>query len=164
MSQWKQRHLPFVLGGDALPATYFANWILNEPQPEWMPHTYQSDIHKTVIDVRACGAFLVADENPETHQRKQFLRYTDQIRVIATGTGRLWDTNCRDMLPLRKYVQDNWLKIATNSQLAERWVKDSNECTATCKDEKMSNIYAIIRSRTVMSFNNAATEEHKNRI
>ena len=72
MSQWKQRHLPFVLGGDALPAAYFANWILNEPQPEWMPHTYQSDIHKTVIDVRACGAFLVADENPETHQRKQF--------------------------------------------------------------------------------------------
>ena len=83
---------------------------------------------------------------------------------MAAGTGRLWDSNCHNILPLRKYVEDNWLKIATNSQLAERWVKDSNECTATSKDEKMSNIYAIIRSHTVMSFNSEASLEYKDRV
>ena len=84
--------------------------------------------------------------------------------MMANGTGRLWDDDCVQMLPLRKYVQEKWLKIATNSQLVERWVKDSNECTATSKDEKMANIYAIIRSCTVMYFNDDCRREHKDRI
>ena len=57
-------------------------------------------------------------------------------------------------------MRNNWFKISTNSQLAERWVKDSNECTATIKDENMSKIYAIIRSRTVMCFNDDARDAH----
>ena len=28
LTQWKSRHLPFVLGGDSYPAAYLANWIL----------------------------------------------------------------------------------------------------------------------------------------
>ena len=83
---------------------------------------------------------------------------------MAAGTGRLWDMTCHDMQPFRTYVAESWLKVATNSQLAERWVKDSNECTATSKDENMSNIYAIIRSRTVMEFNDDTNREHKYRI
>ena len=46
---------------------------------------------------------------------------------MASGAGRLWDTNYDLMLPLYKYVKDNWVKITKNSQLAERWVNDSNE-------------------------------------
>ena len=72
MLQWKKRHLPFVLGGDSLPAAYFANWMLDQPQPDWMPNTYNSDIHNTVVNVRACGAFLVSDEKSESHKGKHF--------------------------------------------------------------------------------------------
>ena len=80
---------------------------------------------------------------------------------MAAGTGRLWDPSCVSMFPFQKFVEDNWIKIATNSQLAERWVKDSNKCTATSKDKKMANIYTIIRSRTEMSFNDDSSREHK---
>ena len=62
-----------------------------------------------------------------------------------------------------QFVRETWLKIATNSQLAERWVKDSNKCTFTSKHEKMANIYAMICSHTVVYFNESATDEHKNR-
>ena len=64
---------------------------------------------------------------------------------MADGTGRLRDINRQDMEVFRNYVRASWFKIAINSQLSERWVKDSNECTATSKDDKMSNIYEIIK-------------------
>ena len=83
---------------------------------------------------------------------------------MAAGTGRLWDPSCFSMFPFQKFVEDNWIKVATNSQLAERWVKDINKCTATSKEKKMANIYAIIRSRTVMSFNDDSSREHKDRM
>ena len=78
--------------------------------------------------------------------------------------GRLWDLTRSDLEPFRHYVSMNWFEIATNTQLAERWVKDSNKCTATSKDEKISNIYAIIRSRTIMCFNDDARDAYINRI
>ena len=81
---------------------------------------------QTTINVRDCGAFLVSGESIDNHQTKEFFGFIEQITMMANGTGRLWDDNCVQMLPLRKYVQENWLKIAINSQLAERWVKDSN--------------------------------------
>ena len=80
---------------------------------------------------------------------------------MAAGTGRLWASSCVSMFPFQKFVEDNWIKIATNSRLAQHWVKDSNECTATSKDKKMANIYAIIRSRTIMSFNDDSSREPK---
>ena len=83
---------------------------------------------------------------------------------MASGTGKLWDGNCEGIRHFQKYVEDNWLKIATNSQLAERWVKDSDEFIATSRDKKMSNIYAIIMSRTVMISNDDTGREHKDRI
>ena len=58
----ERRHLPFVLAGDALPAAYAANWFLGFPPPAWMPDTYQSDTHKTIVNVRLCDEFLVRDE------------------------------------------------------------------------------------------------------
>ena len=90
------------------------------------------------------------------------MRFVPQLTSSAAGNATLWDTQSEEME--RQFVQNSWLRIATNSQLAERWVKDSNECTFTNKHEKMSNIYAIIRSRTVMYFNESANNEHKDRI
>ena len=50
-----------------------------------------------------------------------------------------------------------------NNQLAERWVKDSNECTYTGKDEKMSNLLAIVQSCTIFAFNDDAYDVHIDR-
>ena len=36
-----------------------------------------------------------------------------------------------------QYAESTWLKIASNTQLAEQWVKDSNESTYSGKEEKM---------------------------
>ena len=42
-------------------------------------------------------------------------------------------------------------------------MKDSNECTYLSKDEKMANIYAIVRSCTVMQYTDTAAELLSNR-
>ena len=165
LTKWRTKHLPFALAGDALPAAYIANWLMGKSTPAWIPETYQSQIHNTTINVRACGTFLCPPETrPDTYTTRAFYTHLHQIQRIAAGIGTLWDETSLDMEPFRIYVRKSWLKIATNSQLAERWVKDSNECTYTSKDERMSNIYAIIRSRTVMCFNDIANTDHKDRI
>ena len=40
--------------------------------------------------------------------------------------------------------------VPSSSQLAERWVNNSNECTYTNKNESLANMYALVRSTTVM--------------
>ena len=60
---------------------------------------------------------------------------------------------------LKKY----YIAFPSNNQLTERWVKDSNECTYLSKDEKMANIYAIVRSCTVMQYTDTAAELLSNR-
>ena len=52
----------------------------------------------------------------------------------------MWTSNEMSMQNFRSFIKQNWLIIAANSQLTERWVKDSNESTYTNKDEKMANI------------------------
>ena len=38
LTQWRKRHLPFVIGGDRFPAAYIANWFNgNNEAPEWLP-------------------------------------------------------------------------------------------------------------------------------
>ena len=53
--------------------------------------------------------------------------------------------------------------VASNTQLAERWVKDANTVTYLNRDEKFSNILAIIRSRTVLAFHDIAVDDNKHR-
>ena len=48
LTQWRARHLPFILGGNDQPATYIANWIIGQAQPAWISETYYSDIHKLI--------------------------------------------------------------------------------------------------------------------
>lgn len=56
------------------------------------------------------------------------------------GDQNVWTSNEMSMQNFRSFIKQNWLIIAANSQLTERWVKDSNESTYTNKDEKMANI------------------------
>ena len=81
---------------------------------------------------------------------------------MAAGTGDLRDIAQHDMEPFLIFVRESWLKITTNSQLAELWVNDSNKCIFMSKDEKISNIYAIVMSRTVMCLIDNTSTDHKN--
>ena len=56
------------------------------------------------------------------------------------------------MIEFRKYVKENWITIPTNTQLVERWVKDSNETTFNTKDEGLADAVAILRSTTIFRF------------
>ena len=56
------------------------------------------------------------------------------------------------MSKFQKYVKSNWLPIVTNTQLVERWVKDSNECTSTGKDDHFASMIGVCRSSTVFDY------------
>ena len=129
-----------------------------------MPDTYQSDTHKNIVNVRLCGEFLVRGEIQSNYTGKHFYQYSEQLRAMAAGTVQLWDLDRPDIQKFSIYVMETWLSIVTSSQLAEQWVKDSNECTFTSKEGKIANIYDIIRSRTVIYFNDNASKQNKNRI
>ena len=68
MEQWRSRNLPLVLGGDVIPATYIANWLLDRSIPNTLPITYYSDKHHTDINVQHCGTFLTATTTVNEHQ------------------------------------------------------------------------------------------------
>ena len=70
----------------------------------------------------------------------------------------LWTSLIPLVVTLREYVISNFVSFGSNNQLTERWVKDSNECTYLKKDEKMANIYAMVRSYTVLQFQEDANE------
>ena len=92
-----------------------------------------------------------------------FTNHSEALKIIAAGEQHVWTSDNVSITKFRLYVKQNWLMIAANSQLAERWVKDSNECTYTNKDEKMANILALIRSSTVFTFRDIADNNHSSR-
>ena len=89
-------------------------------------------------------------------------KYTPALKEIAEGKS-VWDENVsKDMLEFKEYVEDKWLCVPSNTQITERWVKDSNECTVTGKSAKYARQVAMCRSATVMVFNEIAAEKEKN--
>ena len=68
MDQWRTRNLPLVLGGDTNMAQYIACWLLNKPFDQ--NTVYNSDKHKTEIDVQKCGEFLTQLTTPLAHHDK----------------------------------------------------------------------------------------------
>ena len=157
MDQWRTRNLPLVLGGDTNMAQYIACWLLNKPFDQ--NTVYNSDKHKTEIDVQKCGEFLTQLTTPLEHHDKTAVRvHHDAIIKISEGED-LWNSLIPSVINLRAYMSGKFLSFGSNNQLTERWVKDSNECTYLKKDEKMSNIYAMVRSFTVLQFQEDANEE-----
>ena len=105
---------------------------------------------------------LLGTPPTKRHASKELYLYVHKSQAMAAGV-MLCDLTTQDMELFRHYMSNNWFKMTTNSQLTERWVEDSNECTATSKDENISNIHAIIRSRTVMYFNDDIRDDHVDR-
>ena len=59
----------------------------------------------------------------------------------------------------QNYIKRNWLPIVTNTQLVERWVEDSNECTYTGKDDHVASMIGLCRSSTVFDYKEYAKAE-----
>jgi len=56
------------------------------------------------------------------------------------------------MLKSRKCIESNWFIVVMNTQLVDRWVKYSHECTHTVKDDHIASLIAIFRSATVLYY------------
>ena len=115
--------------------------------------------------MRECGRFIIELENRDNHTGKNFfIQNQSQITYIANGTFTLWGNENDEMEIFRTYVRKKWLIVPSNSQLAERWVKDSNECTYTNKNESLVNMYALVRSTTVMVHKDDAQVSYGSRV
>ena len=161
-AQWRDKYLHLALAGDIIPARYLANWILALPNPS-LPLEYFSAVHKTTINVEAALSFLKLNNTPESQRSKQyFINHRDAIIEIAEGK-ELWSEDSDCMRKFRQYVKNNWLIVSTNTQLVERWVNDSNECTLSGKDEHFSSIIATCRSATIFDYKVDARTEAEGR-
>ena len=76
-------------------------------------------------------------------QRDFYQKHECAICEMAEGA-RLWNKDASDNIrKFREYVEEEWLIVPSNTQLVERWVKDSNECTFTNKDKHLASLMAI---------------------
>ena len=70
----------------------------------------------------------------------------------------MWENGGSEaVLKFRKYVESNWIIVVKNTQLIERWVKDSNDCTHTGKNDHISSLIKICRSATVLDYKHVKT-------
>ena len=158
MNQWRTRNLPLVLGGDHKMAQYVAGWLLDQTNATNDNETYQSEKHNTEINVQACGRFLTDLSTASEHHGKTiFAGHRDGIVKLSEGEA-LWTSIIPSVVSLRDFITSNFVSFGSNNQLTERWVKDSNECTYLKKDEKMANIFAMVRSCTVLQYQEDANE------
>ena len=65
---------------------------------------------------------------------------------------------------LQQYIEDEWLITPTNTQLVERWVKDSNKCTYSNKDPYFSSLVAVCRSVSVFVCKEDASIQSRTRV
>ena len=71
----------------------------------------------------------------------------------------MWENGSSEaVLKFRKYVESNCFIVVTNTQLVERWVKDSNDCTHTGKDDHIASLIAIYRSATFLDYKHMANK------
>ena len=133
-----------ALGGDAIPARCLSNWLLGKEIPQALPATYLSNTHKTTINTEACIDFLTKDQLPAEYTSKLFFNlHRITIKELAEGN-ILWGENISENMQKNQgFVKREWLIVVSNTQLVERWVKDSNKCTASGKDKIFSSIIAI---------------------
>ena len=94
--------------------------------------------------------FLINGITPAELQAKEFFwLHCDAIVCLSKGV-KLWEGEGSEaMQKFRKYVKANWYIVVTNTQLVERWVKDSNECTHSGKDDHTASLIDMCRSATV---------------
>ena len=100
------------------------------------------------------GVFLTSGVTRASLKEKAFFNsHVDAISSLLNGA-RLWDDGGSEVMQkFGIYIKQNWLIVVTNTQLVERWVKDSNECTHSGKDGHIVSLIAVYRSATVFEYN-----------
>ena len=163
-SQWQDKHLHLMLGGEHEPAMYLARWLLGKSQPTGEATTYTSKKHGRIINLSAMITFLTKNKQPDEVRSKEFfLHHKPAIEELASGE-KIRDENASECMKLFfKYVKENFFTVATNTQLVERWVKDSNECFSSGKDKHFASLVGICRSSTVFDYKYIAKQEAEER-
>ena len=75
----------------------------------------------------------------------------------------MWIEDSEYMHKSRQYVKHSWLIASTNTQLVERWVKDSNECTLSEKDKHFLSLITTCQSTTTFDYKANARREAEGR-
>ena len=148
-----------MLVGDNIPATAIANWILKRQLPQNIPKEYYSSTHKTMIDIQDMLQCLTLNIDPVVVTSMTFYSvHIDAIKEIADGFNLRAEKQSECLMKFKCLVQLNWLIIPTNAQLVERWVKDSNECAYTEKDEHFASMVSLCHSSTVFPYKHEARQ------
>ena len=160
--QWRLRYLYLALGGESLPAEYIAKWLVGKELPSG---NYMSSKHNTVINLSSMGGFLTSGIAPESLKTKEFFRLHQDAIVRLSEGEKLWDSEGSEtVINFRNYVKQKWFIVVTNTQLVERWVKDSNECTHSGKEDHIASLVAMCRSATVFEYKYEAKVAAQTRI
>ena len=76
------------------------------------------------------------------HHEVIFGMHRDAI-VELVGGKTLREQQSDNMRKFFTYCKNNFFIVVSNTQLVERWVKDSNECTLSGKDEHFSSLIGM---------------------
>ena len=162
--QWRTNYLLFSLVGLPLVSIYIARWILGREFVEEDFDLIWCEKYKTYVNTHDMFTYLTSKVTPSalTQQHTNLLpKYIPALKEIAEGKS-VWDENVtKDMLEFKEFVENKWINVPSNTQITERWVKDSNECIVTGKSAKYARQLAMCRSATVMIFNEIVAQKEK---
>ena len=156
--RWRTKYLYIVLAGNNIPATALENWLLDRNPYRTKPTIqYDATLHGWTINITLLVAFLTNSITPiDYHTYDFFLNHVAAIKELAEGK-QIWVNGMSEsMIRFQEYIELHWLPIVTNTQLVERWVKDSNECPYTGKDDHFASMVGVCHSSTVFEYKEVA--------
>jgi len=111
------------------------------------------------------GVFLTSGSTPiDLRSKHLFELHHDALFIISEGV-ILWENvGSEAVLKFRKYVESKFVIVVTDTQLVNRWVKDSHRCTHIGKDDHITSMIAICRSATVLDYKHMVKQAAKDRI
>ena len=85
--------------------------------------------------------------------------------VCLSEEFKLWEGEGSEAVQkFGNYVKANLYIILTNTQLMELWVKDSNECTNSGKEDHIASLITMCKLATVFEYTYEAKEAIRDRI
>ena len=96
---------------------------------------------------------------------KFYLYYFVALNQISNGAS-VWDEHmCDETRDFKRCACNNWMNVPLNTQIYERWVKDSQKLSlVNGKSEKYYCQLTMCRCTTVMEFKNIAMDRVKSEI
>ena len=134
--QWQTKYLHLCLAGNGIPAKLFANWILKRDTSQDIPQNYNSEKHITKIATSSLLEFLTRGHNVDDNRQQEYLILHEPAIIEIVKSNGLWSDEVSEaMTKLQAYMKKEWLIVPSNTQRVETWVKNTNECTETGKDQ-----------------------------